>query len=76
MKVIVANHGCTIQWDGVYYFALPNYPNISDWELKNLVLFAAYEKAHAREAVIECGDTSIKQLIDQALLHPESLMSA
>ena len=75
MKVIIANHGCTIQWDGVYYFALPNYPNISAWELRNLILFVAYEKAHARETVIECEDASIKQLVDQALMHPESVMS-
>lgn len=60
---------------GVYYFALPNYPNISDWELRNLVLFVAYEKAHERETVIECEDASIKRLIDYALLHPESVMS-
>ena len=76
MKVIVANHGCTIQWDGVYFFALPNYPNISDWELRNLVLFVAYEKAHGRETVIECEDVSIMQQINLALSHPESVRSA
>lgn len=76
MKVIIANHGGTIQWDGVYYFSLPNYPNISAWELRNLVLFVAYEKAHERETIIECEDAAIKKLVDQALLYPEFVMSA
>lgn len=76
MKVIIARHGCTIQWDGTYYFALPNYPDISAWELRNLVLFAAYEKAHQREAVIECVDSSIMQMVQYALSHPESVIAA
>lgn len=76
MKVIIAKQGCTIQWDGVYYFALPNYPHITDWELRNLVLFLAYEKSHKRETVIACEDAVIQQKVDYALSHPESVMSA
>ena len=32
IKVIVniANHGGSIVWEGIYYFALADYPNISD----------------------------------------------
>ncbi|MCL2517517.1 MAG: hypothetical protein FWF15_03030 [Oscillospiraceae bacterium] len=52
MKVIIANHECTICWGGVYYFALSDYPNISPWELKKLLAFIDYEKRHGRETEV------------------------
>lgn len=76
MKVNIANHEYTIQWDGVYYFALSNYPNISDWELRKLVFFTQYEKINCRETQIICDNDSIMIAINKALAHPETVLKA
>ena len=52
MKVNIAKHDCTIIWDGVYYFALSDYPHISPWELKKLLAFIEFEKKHGRQTEI------------------------
>jgi hypothetical protein len=76
MKVIIADHDCTIQWDGVYYFALSNYPHISNWELKKLVIFIEYEKKHGRETEIVCENEELRQTVKNTLLHPELVSTA
>jgi hypothetical protein len=43
----------------IYYFALSDYPHISDWELRKLIFFTQYEKDHGRETDIVCGDDNI-----------------
>jgi len=42
MQINIADHEGMIIWDGVYYFALSDYPNISPWELKKLLAFIEY----------------------------------
>lgn len=37
MIIDINKHDFTIIWDGIYYFALSNYPHISDWELQKLL---------------------------------------
>ena len=76
MIVDIANHDCTIKWDGVYYFALSDYPNISDWELRKLILFIEYEKKHDRETEIVCEDETIIQSVNHALANPALYLSA
>jgi len=76
MKVNIANHEYTIQWDGVYYFALSDYPNISDWELRKLVYFMQYEKLNGRNIQIICDDDSIMSAVNNALAHPETVLQA
>ena len=49
----------TSVWDGVLYKNLPNYPEISDWELRNIIEFVEYEKAHGRSCAIECDDMDL-----------------
>lgn len=73
MKVNIAKHNCTIQWDGVYYFALSDYPNISKWELKKIVYLSEYEKSHGREIQITCEDDSILQIVNQTLANPKTV---
>ena len=34
----------SLQWDGIYYLALIDYPNIQEWELEKIAKFIAYEK--------------------------------
>ena len=76
MQVIIANHECTICWDGVYYFALSDYPNISHWELKKLLAFLDYEKQHGRETEIVCENKGILTAVNNAITHPETVESA
>ena len=75
MTVNIANHGCTIIWNNVYYFALSDYPNISDWELKKLILFIDYEKINKRETNIICENNEIMKSIDYAMKNPNQFLS-
>jgi len=76
MQVNIANHECTICWDGVYYFALSDYPNISAWELKKLLAFLEYEKRHGRQTEILCEDNEILSAVNDAIGHPETVENA
>jgi len=71
MKINIANHGYTLIWDGVYYFALSNYPHISSWELKKLLTFIDFENRHGRKTEIICEDENITKAVDHAIKHPE-----
>jgi hypothetical protein len=73
MQVNIAKHDCTIIWDGVYYFALSDYPNISLWELKKLLAFIEFEKRHDRETEIICDDTKILDAVNHVIAHPETV---
>lgn len=75
MKVNILNHGGPIVWEGVYYFALSDYPNISDWELRNIVLFSEYEKKHKRKTEIICEDNDILHAVNHALANPLSFLT-
>jgi len=69
--VNIAKHECTIIWDNVYYFALSDFPNISNWELKKLILFIEYEKKHNRKTQIICENINIMNSVNNALINPE-----
>jgi len=75
MTVNIANHECTIIWDRTYYFSVSDYPNISDWELKKLILFFEYENKHNRETKIICEDKNIMETVNNALLNPTQFLS-
>ena len=76
MKIDIANHDCTIIWDGVYYFALSNYPNISSWELKKLLAFIDFEKEHDRKTEIVCEDKTILETVNHAITQPKAVLNA
>jgi len=67
----IATHEYPGIWDSVYYFNLSDYPNLSNWELKKLILFFDYEKRHNRETTITCENKEIIQTINHALENPE-----
>ncbi len=58
---------------GVYYFNLPDYPNISMEELKIAVAFVLYEKSHNRQTEIVCDDVKIIDTIKNAVANPNSI---
>ena len=70
LTVNIANHGGSIVCDGIYYFALSDYPNISDWELRNLILFLEYEKKNNRKTEIICENKNILQSVNHAIANP------
>ena len=73
MQINIANHDYTIVWDGVYYFAMSDYPNITPWELKKIITFIDYERKHGRETEILCEDEKIQASIRDAITNPEAL---
>ena len=59
MIVKVCNADFSLQWDGMYQFALENYPQIKEWELEKLAKFIAYEQDHCRQTIMECEDLEL-----------------
>jgi hypothetical protein len=76
MTVNIADHKGSIVWEGVFYFALSDYPHISDWELRNIVLFIEYEKEHNRKTEIVCDDDEILRAVRNAAANPAAVLAA
>ena len=55
---------------GVYYFNLPDYPHISESELKIAVAFIMYERSHNRHTEIVCSDDNILAAVKAAVAAP------
>lgn len=62
-------------WDGTLYKKLSAYPQVTDWEIRTLMEFAAYEKAHGRECCIDCENEELLEEIRQKMQRPESYMT-
>lgn len=69
MNVSIGNYEFTEVWDGVFYKKLSNYPEITDWEIKNIIDFMNYEKMNGRESEVICDDEKIVHKIDDALIN-------
>jgi len=67
MKIDLNNHEFSIVWDGVYYKALKDYPNINQWELKSIQEFIRYEHSYDRSVVFEVEDESLKKSLNSLL---------
>lgn len=59
MILNIANHDFSIIWEGVYYKALSNYPNLSNWEIKSIIEFMDYENEHGREVTFEIENEAL-----------------
>ena len=73
MILNISNQGSGIIERGVFSFCLSDYPNISSFELKNLVAFIKYEKSHDRQTEIVCEDKNIIAAVNNAIAHPETV---
>lgn len=71
MRLRIEKRDYTILWDGVYHKALSNYPEISDWEVKNVLDFIEYEKKHGRKAIISADDEKIMEELNEKLKNKE-----
>lgn len=67
MIIHIGNHEFTELWDGVYYKALSNYPQVSDWEIKNIIDFILYEKKYHRKTELQSDSQVILDYINQEL---------
>jgi len=66
MIINIDKHDFSIIWDGVYYKALSNHPDISDWEVKSIIDFITYEKQNNRVTKIESTNKNLlNQLFDE-----------
>jgi len=76
LNVNISNHDSTIIWNGVYYFALSNYPHVSPWELKKLLVFIEFEKQHGRYTEVDSDDDAVIEAVNHAIANPELYMNA
>ena len=44
MQIKIGSFDITECWDGVFYKTLSEYPQITDWEIQNVLDFIRYEK--------------------------------
>ncbi len=63
MKINITNHDFSIIWDGTYYKALSDYPNINDWEVKSIIDFIKYENEHGRDVTFEIEDVNLHEYV-------------
>ena len=67
MKVKICKNDFSLQWQGTYYLALVDYPEIKKWELEKIAKFVAYEKMYNRKTQIECENPVLQSLVCQYL---------
>ena len=75
MNLDIGNHEFSIIWDGIYYRALSDYPNISDWELSGIIKFVEYENLHGREVEIVSDSQQIKEKINDTLSNKKNFIN-
>lgn len=67
MLIKVGDFEFTEVWDGVFYKKLSNYPQITDWEIRNLIEFMEYEKVNGRKCEIQCDNEELLAVIKQEI---------
>lgn len=75
MLIKIGNFEFTEVWDGVFYKKLSNYPAISDWEVRNIIEFIDYEKAHGRKCDIECDNPDLLDTINAKILDRDNYIN-
>lgn len=68
MLIKVGDFEFTEVWDGVLYKKLSNYPQITNWEIRNLIDFMEYEKVNGRKCEIECDNEELLAIINQKVM--------
>ncbi len=67
MTLHITKNTPTVIENGIYRFALANYPHISASERSRLRAFVAYEELHGRQTEVLCDDEKILIVINQIL---------
>ena len=71
MLIKIGGFEFTAVWDGVLYKNLSNYPQITDWEKRNIIEFVEYEASHGRKCQIECENADTLAEIHHTLQNRE-----
>ena len=74
MLIKIDDFEFTEVWDGVLYKKLSGYPQITDWEVRTLAEFMAYEKMYGRECSVECEDKELLSQLMEKLKQPEKYL--
>lgn len=74
MLIKIDDFEFTEVWDGVLYKKLSGYPQITDWEVRTLAEFMAYEKMYGRECTMECEDKELLSKLMEMLKQPEKYL--
>lgn len=70
MDIVIRSEDCSEVWDGVFYKKLSQYPNITDWEMRNILEFISYEKMYGRKCTIFCEDIALLEYIHAQMRNP------
>lgn len=75
MLIKIGDFEYTEVWDGVFYKKLSHYPAVSDWEIRTILEFIAYEKKYGRTCTIECDNKNTLQNILDGIQQKETYLS-
>lgn len=64
MRIEIGQFEFTEGWDGVLYKKLSDYPNITEWEIQNILDFIKYESDNGRSCDIEAEESIICAIED------------
>lgn len=59
MRIEIGQFEYTECWDGVLYKKLSDYPNITEWEIQNILDFIKYESDNGRSCDIDAEESII-----------------
>ncbi|MEE0059829.1 MAG: hypothetical protein UE295_03260 [Acutalibacteraceae bacterium] len=76
MLIKIGDFEFTFVWDGVFYKKLSDYPQVSDWEIRNIIEFIEYEKLYGRECGIECDNENTLRFILDAIRNKDTYLSS
>ena len=76
MIIKIRDFDCSEVWDGVFYKKLSTYPNITPFEVRNIIEFIEYEKLNGRECTIECENDELLKIIYQKIEDKEKYINA
>ena len=62
MLIRIGNNDYTECWDGVFYKALSDYPDITEWKIQTVLDFIAYEEKQGRNCIIEADDNILNAI--------------
>ncbi|MBO4418680.1 MAG: hypothetical protein J5789_02500 [Oscillospiraceae bacterium] len=62
MLIKIGQFEITECWDGVFYKAISSYPEITEWEMQNVLDFIRYEEGNGRSCRIEAEDSILRAI--------------
>lgn len=62
-------------WDGVFYKKLSNYPDITPFEIRNIIEFIEYDRLNGRECKIECENAQLLNEINEKINERKSYIN-